>query len=184
MRAVGITCGIGSMLVGARAAGFSVVGNAEWRDYYHARDRADRNTFEQNFPGARFVRSLDHLESDEIERWMGAELALGHPECGNYSVLKHGGDGARSRLENRNSPSDIPLFVDAVARLRPRFFVMDDLPKSLDPFPMQEYVRRLPAYDLFPEWVSNWGYGNVQKNRNRMFMIGSLKGERWAFVPG
>jgi site-specific DNA-cytosine methylase len=83
-----------------------------------------------------------------------------------------------------DDPSDIPLFVDLVARLRPRFFVMDDLPGSLRAFKMHEYSERLPDYDLFPEWVSNYHYGNVQKNRRRMFMLGALKTERWAFVPG
>ena len=42
----------------------------------------------------------------------------------------------------------------------------------------------LPDYDLFPEWISNWGYGNIQKYRNRMFIVGALKSERFAFVPG
>lgn len=181
MKAVGITCGIGSMLVGARAAGFSVAGNVEWRKYYHAKDENGRNTFEENYPEAPFPTSLDHMSMDEIERFFGADLAMGHPECGNFSRLS----GAN---KNRDTvmfdPADIPLFVDLVARLKPRFFVMDDLPNSFLAFPMSKYAEKLPEYDLFPEWVSNWGYGNVQKGRDRMFMVGSLKSERWAFRAG
>jgi len=30
MKAIGITCGIGSMLIGAKQAGFEVVGNIGW----------------------------------------------------------------------------------------------------------------------------------------------------------
>jgi DNA (cytosine-5)-methyltransferase 1 len=179
LKAIGITCGIGSMLVGARAAGFKVAGNVEWRKYYHEKDAQGRNTFEMNYPDAVFPTSLDHMSMDEIERFMGADIALGHPECGNFSQLS----GAnKDRKEKLLDPADIPLFVDLVAKLQPRFFVMDDLPKSFMAFPMSEYARRLPGYDLFPEWVSNWGYGNVQKGRNRMFMIGSKREERWAFV--
>lgn len=175
-RAIGVTCGIGSMLVGARQAGFEVVGNVEWRKYYH-----QGGTFPNNFPGAFMKSSLDHLTTDELERFMGADLALGHPECGNFSTLNNAN---RNSEQDLLDPADIPLFVDLIARLRPRFFVMDDLPKSFMAYPMSKYAEKLPEYDLFPEWVSNWGYGNVQKNRKRMFMIGSLKKEGFVFVPG
>lgn len=180
LTAVGITCGIGSMLVGARQAGFEILGNVEWRKYYSKPDEHGRTTFGENFPGAIFRENVDGLEPAEIERLMNADLALGHPECGNFSQL---GGVNKHRLEKLNDASDIPLFVDLVAKFQPSFIVMDDLPKSFVAFPMKEYVDRLPGYDLFPEWVSNWGYGNVQKFRNRMFMIGAKKSERWAFVP-
>jgi len=181
LKAIGITCGIGSMLVGAKHAGFDVVGNIEWRKYYHHEDAHGRNTFTENFPGAVFPTSLDHMTPDEIEKFMGVELALGHPECGNFSQLS----GANvNRKTMAMDPADIPLFVDMVAKLKPRYFAMDDLPKSLMAYPMVKYAEKLPEYDLFPEWVSNWGYGNVQKGRNRMFMVGSLKKEKWAFRAG
>lgn len=179
MTAVGVTCGIGSLLIGARQAGFKVLGNIEWRKYYHAKDEEGRNTFSSNFPGAIFPHSLDNLPLEEIEKLMGADIALGHPECGHFSLL--------NSMNNRdlvNDPADIPLFVDMIAKLKPRYFVMDDLPDSFVAFPMVEYASRLKQYDLFPEQISNWGYGNVQRQRNRMFMIGSLKKERWTFVPG
>jgi site-specific DNA-cytosine methylase len=181
MKAVGITCGIGSMLIGARAAGFEILGNVEWRDYYHVTDEHGRNTFTENFRGAAFPNTMEQMTEEEFRLFSNPDLALGHPECGNFSQLS----GAnRDRAERLLDPSDIPLFVDIVAKLKPRFFVMDDLPRSFMAFPMSEYHRRLPDYDLFPEWISNWGYGNVQKGRNRMFMLGSRKPERWVFTPG
>lgn len=181
LRAIGITCGIGSMLVGARQAGFEVVGNIEWRRYYHKTDDAGRNTFTENFPASYFEHSIDDLDEDLVGASTRCDIALGHPECGNFSNL---GGSNKNRLEMMKDPCDIPLFIDLVARLRPRFFVMDDLPKSLGAFTMAEYVEKLPDYDLYPEWISNHGYGNVQRGRKRMFMIGSLRSERWAFTPG
>lgn len=181
MKAIGITCGIGSLLVGARRAGFEIEGNIEWRKYYAQPDAQGRTTFNQNYPGAIYRETIDGLELAEIERLMGADIALGHPECGNFSQLS----GAnRDREQKLLDPADIPLFVDLVARLKPRFFVMDDLPKSFLAYPMEKYHEKLPDYDLFPEWISNWGYGNVQKGRNRMFMLGALRTEQWTFVPG
>jgi DNA (cytosine-5)-methyltransferase 1 len=164
--AIGLTCGIGSMLIGAKKAGFHVIGNIEWRTYYHT------GTFQRNFKNSFMVkRMMDAigLIPDEIE------LAMGHPECGKYSQLNP------DRASMTNDPGDIPLFINMVKELKPRYFVMDDLPMSFIAFPMEKYVEMLPDYDLFPEWVSNWGYGNVQKGRNRMFMIGALKSEGFVF---
>jgi DNA (cytosine-5)-methyltransferase 1 len=140
-----------------------------------------RNTFRYNFPEALLKHKVEDLSPQEIERLMNPTLALGHPECGNFSQLS---GVNQSREERLKDAADIPLFVAIVSRLKPRFFVMDDLPKSFGAYPMSEYVKVLPDYDLYPEWIHNWGYGNVQKHRKRMFMIGSLKEERWAFVPG
>lgn len=180
MKAIGITCGIGSMLIGARRAGFEVVGNVEWRKYYHVKGDDGKNTFTENFPGAFFKKTLDDLTEDEIKAMMHADIAMGHPECGNFSTLQT----SKRSAELLKDPGDIPLFVDLVARFKPRFFVMDDLPKAFGAFPMEEYAKRLPEYDLFPEWISNYGYGNIQKYRKRMFMIGALKTEKFTFRPG
>ena len=184
MKAIGITCGIGSMLVGAREAGFDVVGNIEWRKYYHHRDSRDRNTFEENFPGAIFKRKLADLTPEEVERMTGADIAFGHPECGFYSNLSATAQKNRNVVEMRKDPGDIPIFIELVKQLKPRFFVQDNLPKSLIGCEIQYWAEQLPEYDLFPEWVSNWGYGNVQKWRNRFFMIGALKEEKYIFCPG
>ncbi len=186
LTAVGITCGIGSMLYGARQAGFRVVGNVEWRRYYHARDAEGRNTFEENFDPAFMLKSLDDLSDEQLEAATGCCLAMGHPECGAYSQMQ-GCNNFRDPETRRVRPTDagdIPLYTSMVARLRPRFFAMDDLPKSLLAYPMSEYAKALPDYDLFPEWVSNWHYGNIQRSRRRLFMIGARRDERWVFVPG
>lgn len=191
LRAVGITCGIGSMLVGARQAGFTVIGNIEWRKYYHYKDSEGRNTFVNNFPGAFMVHKVEDLSPRQLSWATGCDLAIGHPECGLYSQMQGCNnfrvgrqEGARSREEKLKDQGDIPLFLDLIRQLRPRYFVMDDLPKSFLACPMKEYTDRLPEYDLFPEWISNYHYGNVQRRRIRMFMIGSLKSERFVFSPG
>ena len=175
LTAVGITCGVGSMLIGAKQLGFEVVGNIEWRSYYHATDERGLNTFTENFKGAPFVRSI---KADAVSsRMYGATLAMSHPECGAYSTLS----GNQKRLDSK---SDIPLALELIRELKPRFFAMDELPKALIAMPMEELMESLPGYDLFPEWVSNYNYGNVQKARNRFFLIGARRGEGFTFVPG
>ncbi len=99
-------------------------------------------------------------------------------------VILHLSFTTSNYLERQNDPGDIPLFTKLVNTIHPRFFVKDDLPRSLrTAYPMKNYCEALPDYDLFPEWVSNWGYGNPQRNRNRLFMIGALRTEGWTFFP-
>lgn len=181
MKVIGITSGVGSLLIGARQAGFDVVGNIEWRKYYNKTDAQGRTTFTENFPGAFLAKNIGQLTPEQLEMATGCDLAMGHPECGNFSTLNGSNKSAKSALLD---PGDIPLFVDMIAQLKPKFFVMDDLPKSFIAFAMKEYADRLPEYDLFPEWISNHGYGNIQKHRKRFFMIGALKSQKFAFVPG
>lgn len=181
-RALGLTSGVGSMLIGARNAGFGVVGNVEWRDYYRLIDVDGRNTFVDNFAGSFMARGFDDMDPIQAHDLEGSiDIALGHPECGKYSRLN---SVHKFAAERKHDSSDLPLFLEYVARIRPRYFVMDDLPQSFIALPMRRYHELLPDYDLFPEWVSNYHYGNPQKHRNRMFMLGSLRSEKWAFVPG
>ena len=180
--AFGITSGIGSMLVGANQLGFKVVGNVEWRDYYRFRRTTGDSTFMNAFPGAFMARGLDDVPKNMLPG--SIDFAAGHPECGRYSTLSHSVALGNYQESRGSDVSDLPLFLKLVAELQPRFFLMDDLPDSFGPLPMSEYVRMLPDYDLFPEWISNWGYGNIQKHRNRMFIVGALKKERFTFVPG
>ena len=184
LTAFGITSGVGSMLIGAKQLGFKVVGNVEWRDYYRYRQVGDTrgSTFIRNFPGAYIARGLDDVPSGLLPGTI--DFAAGHPECGRYSGLSRSVSRGSYKESRGDDVSDLPLFLKLVARLRPRFFLMDDLPDSFGPLPMEEYVRLLPDYDLFPEWISNWAYGNVQKHRNRMFIVGALKSEKFTFVPG
>jgi len=184
LTAFGFTSGVGSMLIGARDNGFRVAGNIEWRDsmYSYAANK-EPSTFIRNFPGAFLARGPKDVPKDLIPTTI--DFATGHPECGCFSLLS-------KPLVNRSvnyaaratDVSDIPLFLKYIKEYQPRFFLMDDLPKSFAALPMSEYVKLLPNYDLFPEWVDNWAYGNVQKYRKRMFIVGALKSENYIFVPG
>lgn len=180
-KAIGFTSGIGSMLIGARQAGFGIVGNIEWRDYYRLLDEEGRNTFIENFPGAFMARGGRDLDPLDAEALKFMDLAMGHPECGAYSLLNSANKNAK---EQKKDAGDIPLFLEYVAEFKPRFFVMDDLPQAFVALPMEQYHELLPDYDLFPEWISNYHYGNPQKHRRRMFMIGALKDEKYVFEPG
>src|SRR5690554_6440668 len=75
--AMGVTSGVGSMLVGAQAAGYRVVGNVEWRDYYRYRSMEGQpSTFPHNFPGAFMARGLADVPRDLLPGRI--DFAAGH----------------------------------------------------------------------------------------------------------
>lgn len=177
LRAAGITDGIGSLLVGPRDEGFKIIGNIEWRTYYHAKDELGRNTFTENFPGAFLKKKYRDLDLLEIVDMTDLDLIGSHPECGAYSVL---GIGNRDRVRDA---SDIPLAAKLIHKFQPKIFYLDELPGSLAYYSMHDWIKALPDYHLWPEWISNYHYGNVQKFRKRMFMVGARKDIPFVFIP-
>ena len=170
MKILGVVDGIGSMMIGAR--GFhEIIGNIEWRSYYHT------GTFEANFPGAFMVKKWGDLTEDQLERTKDLDLVIGHPECGSYSRLNTTGSKALNKM-------DIPFFQDIVNKTQPKFFVADNLPNSLLSVPLKEWYEMIPGYKIELAWVSNYNYGNTQKRRNRLFVIGSRKDLDFTFIPG
>jgi site-specific DNA-cytosine methylase len=160
------------MLIGAKKAEFKVVGNIDWRNYYHT------GTFEHNFKKGFMIKRLGDLTKEQVEDLKGVDLIMGHTECGNFSQLN------AKVNDDCGNPGDIPEFVEAIRKLKPRFFAMDNLPKSLIAFTALMWRKELKDYDIFFEWISNYNYGNIQKFRKRLFVIGARKEEKFVFVPG
>jgi site-specific DNA-cytosine methylase len=168
MKVIGITSGVGSLQYGFLRAGFEIEHQHEWRKYYNS------GTFEKNY-------GKEYTESYEVDsRFKGVDVVVSHPECGNYSNLYCG----KNKDSRQKDPGDIFKFMDLCKQYKPKFFLADNLPKSLLAVSPEEWVDFFPEYDIHFEMVSNWGYGNVQKFRNRLFVIGSLKELEFKFVPG
>jgi site-specific DNA-cytosine methylase len=169
--ALGLYSGIGSMLCAARQSGFKIIGNIEPRSYFHT------GTFEKNFPEAEMARKYEAFEFRDTPQ---IDVVFAHPSCGNHSSLNTTG-----KKENKNKdPGDIPNLIKYLISVRPRFFVIDNLPKMLNVVPMSVWRKAFPDYDVVPELVSNYHYGNAQLKRVRLFIIGSLKKEKFRFKPG
>lgn len=175
MKALGMICGIGSMLIGAKRQGFEIVGNIEWRPYYHT------GTFEKNFPGSFMVKKLSELTQEQESACQGLDLLMGHTECGAFSSLRA---PSKNKELTAKQLADVPEFVEAIQKFKPKFFAMDNLPRLLENGGHEWWSEKLPEYDIFFEWISNYNYGNIQKHRNRLFVIGARKKLGFYFVPG
>ena len=161
----GVTSGVGSMLIGAKRLGLEVLGNVEWRNYYNT------GTFE-NYFNAPYT-----TDYNDIEHLKGADIVMVHDDCGSFSNL----NPHKKSIVASECRGLIPETVKAVKEISPRFFAMDNLPKLFLTFPASYWIEEFPEYDIFFEFISNYNYGNTQKNRKRLFIIGAKKEENFVF---
>lgn len=168
MKVIGVTSGIGSLEYGFKQQGFEILHHHEWRKYYNT------GTYEKNYG------NFTDEGYEVYPKHKGVDVIVSHPECGNFSNLYCG----PNREQRQGDPGDIYKFIDLCKLYQPQFFLVDNLPKSLMAVNPWDWEGAFPDYDIHFELVSNWGYGNVQKFRNRLFIIGSHKDTGFKFVPG
>lgn len=179
MKALGYFAGIGAMLIPAKEQGFEILGNIESRKIHCYRDENGLNTFEENF-NSPILDSIFDVDVGEGE----LDLICAQPKCGGFSKLfGTGRQKGAARGDVNKYGLDIVDTLEAVAHFKPRYFVLENLSKSLTVVGPEVYARLLPEYDVYFEWVSNYGYGNPQKGRNRLFVIAALKSEKFVFRP-
>jgi|GEM_PF-1844957 len=184
LKMLGVYAGIGSPFVYAHRAGHKLYGNIEPRGFCHHFDENGRNTFLENFPGAWLVKSDSELP-DFIKKDLVGKVDVigGHPKCGRYSNLVNKTGAERKEYASKASDEFLE-WIRIVNVIKPKFAFFDNLPKSLEANPPELYKSLLPDYHIDVEYVSNYHYGNSQKNRNRLFIIASLHDLGYQFMPG
>lgn len=160
MRVLGIEGNIGSMLYPFQEAGHTIVGN------YDSRRLINEENFGINFPDSELY---DHLDS--LEEIKDIDVILSQPSCSKFSPL------SRKSQEDYEDEECVNLayYID---KIRPKHFIIES---KLD------YIYEIPeveGYNYQLEWVSNYHYGNTQKNRNRLWVIATRKDIDWKFIPG
>ncbi len=160
----GFECGIGSMLIPSKELGNNIVCGIDSRNIFHT------GTFEKNFGIS--------LEKSKLTYSGKIDILFSHPSCGDFSKLNTG------KNKGKKIHKGFSNLVNFVKLTDPDFFVVDNLPLSLDYYPLTWWSNQLKGYDLTVEYISNYDYGNVQKNRNRLFLIGSKREFEYVFIPG
>lgn len=185
MRALGLLAGVGSLLRECQDAGLEVIANVETRRQYHT---ARHLSWDLNFPDTPLLDKPVEPAGFKVP----IDLAIGHPPCGSHSLLGNSGQPADLTIEERQARMArrharvglLPFFVEQVERLRPKMFVLDNLPKILTTVaPIEWWKASLPNYRLTFVVMLNWDYGTPQL-RKRLWVIGVRRpGRTFHFTP-
>jgi len=160
MRVLGIEANVGSMLYPFQEAGHEVVGS------YDSRGIINEENFGINFPSSTYYDNPELLED-----LTNIDVIVSQPSCSKFSQL------SRKSAEDYEADVCINLayYYD---KIRPKHFILESKLDYIYEIPMVEGYK----YQL--EWVSNYHYGNVQKSRNRIWVIATRDDIDWEFKPG
>ncbi|OYX32514.1 MAG: hypothetical protein B7Y99_08545 [Caulobacterales bacterium 32-69-10] len=168
--AIDLFAGAGGLSLGMEAAGIEAVFAVEIMP-----DAV--STYRATFPDTQ-VHAADIREVD-FRRWAGVDVVAGGPPCQPFSVggLRRGRDDGRDFL---------PEFVRVVLEVRPRAFVMENVPGLISFGP---YLRSVlaPLFDLYaisePQVLNAADYG-VPQSRKRLIIAGSRDSAAFRLPPG
>lgn len=152
----GIEANIGSMLYP-----FYCHPNFDVKWLNDSRGIVNEQFLEDNMPGVK----LGDGES--------VDIIVSQPACGKYSSLNNGRD------IDEDTCSNLTAVLAQIKELNPEIFIIENKPGILDEI---DFIKKFPEHYIQLEWVGNYYYGNVQKNRDRLYIIGT-KRKDWRFIP-
>lgn len=164
LTAVSLFSGAGGMDVGFVRAGYAVLAGNEM-DAYACK------TYKANHPESELHEGDINEHMDQLAAYQGVDVVFGGPPCQGFSVAgKMDSNDPRSKL--------VFSFVEVVAALRPRAFVMENVKAlaSLEKFQKirEELFRQFSelGYSVSMNVLNAKDYGSAQ-NRERVFFVGS-----------
>lgn len=174
--AVGSYAGIGSMLIPFKnRKNWAVLGNHENRKIHTYVGEDGKNTFTEYFQSPLWPNGVPPgIHS--------TTLMAAQPKCGGFSSLYATGRRAGDSTSGVEKYGEMILeSIQDIVTVQPEVFYMDNLAKSLLLITPKMWDKYLKNYHIYFHWVSNYHYGNAQKGRNRLFVVGSRNG--FHFVP-
>ncbi|WP_397404311.1 DNA cytosine methyltransferase [Phenylobacterium sp.] len=168
--AIDLFAGAGGLSLGLEAAGIESVFAVEIVDDAVA-------TYRRAFPGADVYHG--DIRAVSFKRYSGVDVVAGGPPCQPFSSggLRKGQEDDRDFL---------PEFVRAVLEVRPRAFVMENVPGLISFGP---YLRSVlaPLFDLYsisePKVLNAADYG-VPQSRRRLVIVGRADGVQFRLPSG
>ena len=140
-----------------------VIGNIEPRAVFHS---LKEEQWRLNFGQIPFVRTAQELNIE------GVDIIVGSPSCGHSSVFSY------SRKKTLGKPREditLNLYLSSVKKYLPKIFLLENLPKLLEVIQIREWRDNLPEYNLIVHCHPVTVFGNPQKSRKRLVLIGVRK---------
>jgi len=166
MRILGVNAGNGVLVYPMRR---HLVANFEPRPIFKTPDDIQ---WKLNFKATLLNKTFDLYNRGNNEYLSDIDAVISAPDCGHSSIL------AYSRAKKLSNPKDnhsFNVFIQSILITKPKVFLMENLVKMLEMFTEDQFRETFPDYQLifYSESVSAWG--NSQKNRKRLVLIGLRK---------
>ena len=157
MTVLGVCAAQGALLFPFRRR---LVGNIEPRGVFHTRNEEQ---WRLNFGDIPFLKSIEEYKG------VNPDIIIGSPSCGHSSNFSY------SRKKTLGKPQEdktLNLYLNAIEQFLPKIFLLENLPKLLDLIPFEEWEKKLSKYHLIPHCHSVFEFGNSQKSRKRLILVG------------
>jgi site-specific DNA-cytosine methylase len=100
------------------------------------------------------------------------DIIVGAPNCGHSSILAY---SRAKKLSNPLNDDSFELFITTLLYYKPKIFMMENLPKSLELVPLETWEKTFPEYSFICHTGSLSKWGNSQITRVRLILIGIKK---------
>lgn len=164
LNVIGVCAGSGSALLFPflNNKKFKILGNIEPRPVFHTKLE---ETWRLNFGKIPFVKSYDLLDCSP-------DILVSSPDCGASSIMRL---SKKKELGKPRENKTINLVFHAILTYKPKIFLIENLPKLLEFIPREEIEAKFDDYKLVFHCHSVIEFGNSQKSRKRLVIIGIKK---------
>jgi site-specific DNA-cytosine methylase len=141
-----------------------LIANIEPRSVFYTKNQEQ---WRANFGSIPMYKSLNFNTSlPEVE------VIIGAPDCGHSSILSY---SRSKKFSDPKKNQSLELFIESVNLLQPKLFLMENLPALVTTYGEDALKAAFFKYKLQFFCVSVSRFGNSQKNRVRLLLVGTLK---------
>lgn len=162
LKVLGICAGNGVCLFPFANKNFEIIGNIEPRQVFHTKKEEQ---WSANFDAPIWKT----YPNKTISR---PHIIIGHPDCGANSKLRL--SRSKKNISSSTNPS-VMLFIDSISIFKPDYFLLENLPSFLKAFPIAWFQDWFPNYVIYYQISSVCNYGNSQRSRERLVIVGKRK---------
>lgn len=139
-----------------------IIANVEPRSVFHM---PNDEQWHLNFRGV-------PLFWDELKDEWKPDIIVSSPDCGASSIMRL---SKVKKLGNPKENKSLNLVMTAIWKYQPAVFLIENLPRMLDLLPQDFFKANFPNYKIIAHCHSVMEFGNSQKSRKRLIIIGVRK---------
>lgn len=156
VKILGVTAGLGVALYPFKD---NLIGNIEPRPVFHT---PLNEQWEANFPGIPLFKK---------DSWAPelTDVIISSPDCGSGSMLRM---SRSKKMGDHKTNNSLITFLDYITQYAPKIFLFENLDGLFKSFPELEFRDILKQYRLIIHSCSVEYFGNSQKTRKRLIIVG------------